>query len=205
MTVDEFDRGIDFLRGPERQNVLRLVREIRDVKGSKSTLYVGKRLNELNQILSPFGYWLQCVNVCDLVQRSAYGAMNAYREAKKEFSDGAILAMIDRALILNANRGRKYGEWTDILATLPPPASGSAAAYSRWVDELIANKPKRVTGVKARQIPKSAEEVLAECRRVITSAGQRLSGNSATRARVGRELRDLCVQVFEIGPKRVVA
>ena len=190
---------LDFLSGPDRQTVLRSIREIR---GSNNPLYVGKRLTDLHQILAPFGYFIKALTATELVQRTAYGYMYGYRNAIAQLPPGAVQAMMDRKLTINANHGKPLGEWTEVVAIVPPPQTGSSATYSKWVDELIKQKPKRLTGHQANRVRKSPEELMEECTHVIERALKRLPTQKAIRERFARNLISITMKYFGLDAER---
>lgn len=187
------EEALDFLSGPDRQTVLRAVKEIRD---SNNPLYIGKRLTDLHQTLAPFGYFIKAVAATKLVQRTAYGYMYGYRNAIAQLPSGAVQAMMDRKLTINANHRKPLGEWTEALAIVPPPQSGSSTTYSKWVEELIEKKPKRLTGHQANRVRKSPEQLMDECTHVIERALKRLPTQKGVRDRFARSLISITMRYF---------
>jgi hypothetical protein len=196
--MEGFDQSLGFLQTADRQTVLRNIKEIRE---SNSSLYIGKRIAELQSILSPFGYFTKAIAALGMVQRTAYGYMYGYRNAMEKLPAGAVQAMMDRKLVINSNRS-PLGEWTEVIAMLPPPVSGSAAAYQRWVDALIAAKPKRLTGVQANRVRKDPEDLMAECFSAIQRASKRLPPQRAVRERFARNLIRAIMKIFDLEPEK---
>jgi hypothetical protein len=195
--MEGFDeQELDFLQTADRQTVLRNIKEIRE---SNNPLYIGQRLSELHTLLQPYGYFTKAIAAVRLVQRTAYGYMNGYRNAAKLLPEGAVQAMMDRKLVINSNRS-PLGEWTEAVNLVPPPKAGSDAAYSRWVDELIERKPKRLTGHQANRVRKDPDDLLLECAHVIERALKRLPPQRAVRERFGRRVVELAMRYFSLDP-----
>jgi hypothetical protein len=188
------DESLDFLRAEERQIVQRNIAEIAE---SSNPLYIGKRMSELHTFLAPYGYFTKAITALGMVLRTAYGYMYGYRNAAAQLPPGAIQAMMDRKLIINVSRNKGgLGEWTEAIASVPPPATGSAATYSRWVEEMITKKPKRLTGAQANRVRKDPYEALIECYRIIERYGKRLPPQPGTRERFARQLIRLTMTQF---------
>lgn len=170
---------LDFLDAPARKAVWRAMGEIAEPEIPNSPLYIGKRLDELNVILAPYGYFttaLGVLRVSDNVPktlRTVYGYMYGYRNAAQQLPEGAVAAMMERKLIVSTTK-KGLGDWTEAIAAVPPPATGTSAAYLKWVDKMIESKPKRMTGALANLVPRDPDEVLLECYRAIERLGKRL-------------------------------
>jgi hypothetical protein len=168
--IEEFGGKLDFLKPAERQAVLRNLKEINE---SKSPLYIGKRVLELRATLQAYRYFMKAIAVTGLVLRTAYAYMYGYSNAMELLPAGAVQAMMDRDLVVNINRGRgRLGGWTDAVALLPPPAKGTPETYARWVDQLIANKPKVPIGPVDRRL--DSNDALAQTFRLVARMGKRL-------------------------------
>jgi hypothetical protein len=199
-TMDGFDDRLEFLQATERQTVLKNMKEI---AGSSNPLYIGKRIGELQVVLAPYGYFSKAISALGMVMRTAYGYMYGYRNAAAQLPAGAVQAMIDRKLIINASRNRdSLGEWTEAVALVPPPATGSAATYSRWVEEMMSKKKKRLTGQQANRIRKEPDEALLDCYRFIERMGKRLPPQPGTRERFARHLIRLTMKHFDLKPEK---
>jgi hypothetical protein len=160
-------------------------------------------IGELQAILAPYGYFTKAIRTFDMVQRTAYGYMYGYRNAIDQLPPGAVQAMMDRRLTINASRNmRTLGEWTEAIAAVPSPATGPAATYLKWVDEVIAKKPKRFTGKRANQIRREPDEVLLECYRFIEKMGNRLPPIRGTREKFARKLMGIIMTHFELAPDK---
>lgn len=197
--MDTFEKSLDFLTSAQRHAVMRNIRAIGE---SNSSLLIGKLLDEVHRILAPFGYFTKAIARTNLVQRTAYGYMYGYRNAVETLPPGAVQAMMDRKLVVNPNRGTKFGEWGVALDLMPPPPTGSSADYERWVDELIERKPKRLTGHLANRIRKTPDELIVECDHVIERAWKRLPQQRALRERFARRLIANVMRRFDLGPEK---
>lgn len=200
--MDAFEKSLDFLQAADRQTVLRNIKAIRE---SSSPLRIGQLLEELHKILAPYGLFAKAIAATGLVQRTAYGYRYGFRNVVESLPSGAVQAMMDRKLVINPNRGTRFGEWTDVLEQVPPPSSGSASDYARWVDELIARKPKRLTGHLANRVRKSPDELILECDRVVERAWKRLPPQRAVRDRFARRLIQNVKKRFELSPEKVTS
>lgn len=190
------DESLAFLEADQRRIVRRKMGEIAE---SSNPLYIGERVNELHAILAPYGYFTKAIAALKMVPRTAYGHMYGYRNAVAQLPAGAIQAMMDRKLIINVSRNKNgLGEWTEAVALVPPPPSGSAARYAKWVDEMIAKKPKRLTGQQANRIRIEPGEALIECYRIIERYGKRLPPQPGTRERFARRLIRLTMKHFDL-------
>lgn len=202
MEFKGFDAGsLAFLPSAERQAVLRDMREIVE---SGSSLYIGERIDRLQRVLAPYGYFRKTLNALNIVQRTAYGYMYGYRVAVAQLPPGAIKAMSDRKLQVVSRDRNSLGDWSEAVVLVPPPASGSAAVYDRWVEELVSKKKKRVTGTKARRIPRDPDAVLLECYRFIARCALRLPPRRQVREQFARRLIGLTMKHFELAPERFV-
>jgi hypothetical protein len=193
-------KRLGFLQVADRQTVLRNIKAIRE---SNSPLRIGQLLEELHKILAPYGFFARAIAATGLVQRTAYGYRYGFRNVVESFPAAAVEAMMDRKLVINPNRGTRFGEWTEALELVPPPPSGSASDYARWVDELIARKPKRLTGHLANRVRKSPEELILECDRVLERAWKRLPPQRAVRERFARRLIQNVRKRFELAQEKV--
>lgn len=191
---------LDFLRATEQQAVLHAMDEIR---GANSTLYIGKHLAALQEILSPYGYFLRALSELRIVHRTGYGYIQAYRNATLQLPPGAVQALMGSTLKLNANRGRAFGEWTEVINSFPPPESGSPDVYAKWVEELIKRKPKRLTGHKANRIRKSPDVLMEECTHVIQRAWMRLPRQQAVRERFAQALIEKTLECFGLKERSI--
>lgn len=203
MEFKGFERQLSFLSPADRQAIMRDMREIME---SKSSLYQGQRIGRLQKLLAPYGYFTKALDALrDSIgtQKTGYSYMYGYRNAMAQLPGGAVQAMIDRNLVVNATRDlNNIGEWTKAIALTPPPASGSAAVYARWVEEMIANKPKRLTGHLASRVPRDPQAVLLDCFRAVDRAVRRLPSNDRVREKIGRELIGLVMTRFEFKPEK---
>jgi hypothetical protein len=199
--MEGFDsESLDFLRPSDRETVQRNMKEIAE---SSNPLYIGKRMNELRTILAPYGYFTKAIAALGMVMRTAYGYMYGYRNAEDQLPPGAVQAMMDRKLIINASRNKSsLGEWTAAVALVPPPATGSPATYAKWVDELISKKPKRLTGSQANRIRKDPDEALLECYRFIERIGKRLPPQPGAGKDFARRLIRLTMKHFDLKPEK---
>jgi hypothetical protein len=198
--VDDFEKSLDFLQVADRQTVLRHIKAIRE---SNSALRIGQLLEELHRILAPYGLFAKAIAATGLVQRTAYAYRYGFQNVVESFPSGAVQAMMDRKLVINPNRGTRFGEWTEALEQVPPPSSGSATDYARWVDELIANKPKRLTGHLANRVRKSPDELILECDRVVERAWKRLPPQRVVRERFARRLIHNVKKRFELASEKI--
>lgn len=198
--MEEFNENLSFLPSDQRQLV---PRNIREINASDNSLYMGKRLAELNSILAPYGLWMKAIAATKLYQRTAYGYMYAYQQAEKLMPAAAVAALMQQPGIkISQNRGLPFGEWTDHIKANLPPASGSEAVYARWANELLSSKPKRVAGRSARQIAKSPDDVVDELTQAIERAFHRLPPQRAVRERVGRQVVEAAMQRFGLDEKK---
>jgi hypothetical protein len=201
MEFEGFDNGsLSFLPVADRQAVLRAMKEI---KSSRSSLYIGQRLDYLQNKLAPYGYFSKSYEVLHIgTQRTVYAYMYGWRNAAAALPAGAVQAMMNHNLIINPSRKNGLlGEWTETVAKFPPPASGSAVVYERWVKDLMANKT-RDTGFQANRKPRDPQAVLVECFRLIDRACRRLPPEKRIREKIGRELVGLTMARFELKPER---
>jgi hypothetical protein len=162
-----------FLSREQQREVNRTMTEI---VTSRSTLYIGKRLTALRDILVPFGYFARCLEALKIPLRTAYGYMYGYRNATLALPSGAVQAMMDRGLVVVATQqSRALGIYTDAIAQVPVPAPGSSPAlFSEWLDEVLAVKGTRLRGKNANRVPRDPKVALLECYRFFEKVLRRL-------------------------------
>jgi|HubBroStandDraft_1064217.scaffolds.fasta_scaffold19557_11 hypothetical protein len=194
------EESLDFMQDAERKSVLRIMKEIVE---SDNPLYIGGRVSELHTILAPNGLFLKAIQATRLVRRTAYGYMYGFRNVNSALPAGAVQAMIERKVVINPNRkGGEFGEYTKAIELVPPPKSGTPSVYLRWVDEMIAAKPKRLTGNLANTVRKSPEDALIECYQMLERIGKRLPPQPAVRKDFARNLIRLTMKKFDLEPDR---
>lgn len=192
--------SLEFLSEQEYKTVQRNMEEIVE---SRNPLYIGQRVSELHALLASSGYFLKAINAVQLVVRTAYGYMYGYRNATAQLPSGAVAAMMNRKLVVNANRNRgSLGEWTAAIEATPPPATGTPETYARWVENMIASNPKRLNRWQARNATKDPDEALLECYRFIESVGRRLPPRPATRQKFARRLIGATMKYFDLKPEK---
>lgn len=200
-----FDRSsLDFLNDDNYRMVQRNLKEIASVN-PPNPLYIGKRVAELHTILHPYGYFLKALTALGLVLRTAYGYMYGYRNATKELPAAAVVAMMNRRLTITPSpKQGNLGEWTRPIAEFPPPKSGTPETYATWVEQIVARRPKRMTGTLAHSLPKSPEEALLECCRLLKAIDKRLPPHPGTRTKFARRLIGVTMQYFDLKPEKFV-
>jgi hypothetical protein len=200
MKFEGFNNGdLAFLPPEDRAAVLRDMSEIVECN---SSLRIGQLLCGLRRTLSVYGYFLRAIKAVGLAERTAYGYMYGYNNAVATLPAGAVQAMIDRKLTINAyypKRESNLGEWTKLVAELPPPKKGSAEAYAKWVDELIALKPlRRGAGQVGNRVIKDPEEFIEDCYRRVEIGIKRLPHDPKVRERAAKKLIGLIMRRFDL-------
>lgn len=203
MEFNGFENGdLVFLPKDEYKAVLR---DMREIVASNSPLYIGERLFRLQRTLAPYGYFIKAIKAMRLVLRTAYGYMYGYRNACEQLPAGAVEAMMKRKLTINASRNKTgLGEWTAAIKLMPPPSKGSATTYERWVEEMIAAKPKRLTGQQALRVPRNPSDVLRECYVAVDRLARRLPPDRRIKETTARKLIALIMKRFDLGPEKFV-
>ena len=165
---------LDFLTRDEQQDALRNIREIK--KNPRNSLYVGQRLDWLQLKTAPFGYFTEVMIATGLALRTAYGYLYGYRNAVNFLPPGAVKAMMDAKLLINARAGYKgpLGIWTEVIQDNPPPQTGSASVYEKWAREIQEKREAPVRGKLANRIKKDPDELLRETYRLLERQHQRL-------------------------------
>ena len=195
------DEELMFLTKQEKQEVLQLMEEI---SVSRSTLYIGKRLVQLRDILVPFGYFARCLEALGVVLRTAYGYMYGYRNAMSQLPEGAVNAMMDRKLVIvSARHSPSLGIYTGAIGKVPPPKTGTAATYSKWVDEMLAAKGPRMRSQVANRTPRDPESILADCYRFIAKQARRLPAQTKTRSAFAKRLMGLMLTHFNLPQQEI--
>ena len=115
--MDQLEKSLDFLQAADRQTVLRNIKAIRE---SNSALRIGQLLEQLHNLLAPYGLFARAIAATGLVQRTAYAYRYGFRNVVQSFPAGAVQAMMNRNLVINPNRGTRFGEWTEALELVPP-------------------------------------------------------------------------------------
>jgi hypothetical protein len=166
------EKDLVFLNKEEQREVIRAMTEIAT---SPSTLCRGKNMLALRDILVPYGYFARCLEALKIPLRTAYGYMYGYRNAVKQLPEGAVEAMMNRNLVVMVQRHSPgLGVYTEAIAKVPPPQTGTAATYAKWVEEMIAAKGKRLRGNNVNRIAKDPKVALLECYRFLAKALRRL-------------------------------
>ncbi len=201
MVLGENEDSLRFLSAEQRQTVRKNMKEI---AASSNQLYIGKRILELQVILAPYGYFTKAIAAMGLVLRTGYACMYAYRHAMENLPEGAVQAMMDRKLVINASRAKgALGEWTKPVAAVPPPAKGTPETYRLWVERMITAKPKRMTGSLANRVKKNPDDALLETFKFIARISNRLPDQPEVRRRFALQLIRLVMAHFNLAAQKV--
>jgi hypothetical protein len=85
--------------------------------------------------------------------------------------------------------------YTDAIALVPPPPTGSAATYSRWLDQM---KVKSARGNNANRVPKDPDVLLLESYRFLARQAKRLPPRHQTRKEFAHRLIGLVMTQFDL-------
>jgi hypothetical protein len=194
LDVKEFE----FLSREDQQEVLRDVREIHD--NPSRSLYVGERLDRLQRKLMPYGHFMQIFPHLGIAVRTLYGYLYGYQNAAKLLPPGAVQAMMDANLLVNARSGWKgpLGVWTEPIEKHPAPKHGTAKQYREWVEQIQERRVVQPRGAVANATPKDPDELLQEGYLAIRRLYRRLPPNRTVRTAFLKKLVGIAMTTFEV-------
>jgi hypothetical protein len=189
---------LTFLTPEERSNVRRWVEAVRT---SNNNLGRGKILQQLQDLLSPYGYWLRGIAATEVIQRTAYGYINAYEACVEMFPAKAVEALIERNVpVSGVSNKNPFGKWKETFEQFPPPKSGSDAVYAQWAEKVAQNPPRQIRGRISLRQARSAEDLMDDIMKALQRAKRSLPASRINSERFGRKVVEAVMAVFEVEP-----